>query len=87
MNTLNDNTRNKLNVPINYSSSSGPVTCHYVNANSDNCRNMGELAGCQAYCIPNGKSHDKGFLIEERCPSNTNSCERSQLVWNYKEMS
>lgn len=81
-----NNTISILKIPINYVSPDGepPVTCHFVNANSDNCKLMGNLAGCQAFCKPNDAPVESGFLIEQRCPSGQNSCKRTDLVWNRK---
>jgi hypothetical protein len=82
----NNDTISKLNEQIKYDSPSGPVTCSFTNANSENCKVMGDLAGCQAYCIPKDTEPkaDTGFLIEQRCPDNKNSCDRNELVWNRK---
>jgi len=80
----NNDTISKLNEQIKYDSPS--VTCSFTNANSENCKVMGDLAGCQAYCIPKDTepNADTGFLIEQRCPGNKNSCDRNELVWNRK---
>lgn len=80
----NNDTITKLNEPINYEHQGEPVTCSYTNVNSVNCKVMGDFAGCQAYCIPKDAPPESGFLIEQRCPGNEDSCSRTELVWNRK---
>jgi hypothetical protein len=80
----NNDTITKLNEPINYEHQGEPVTCSYTNVNSVNCKVMGDFAGCQAYCIPKDAPPESGFLIEQKCPDNKDSCSRTELVWNRK---